>query len=183
MLKYRVFLPVFLFCFLFSTYIQAETLHDAVKKGNYKRVVQLVTAGANVNEKDDVGSTPLFWSAGIGYIDITEYLISKGADVNADFVYGGTPLHSAVVGGDEKHIIIIAILIKNGADINRKSGLGTPLHSAVMNENIDMVDFLIKNGADINAKGGDGFTTPLRVAIFTRNNKIISLLKSHGAKL
>ena len=181
-LKHQVLLAVFFSCFLVTTYAQAGPLHEAVTNGDYKRVVQLVSSGADVNEKDDAGSTPLFWSAGIGHIDITSYLISKGADVNAEFIYGGTPLNAAVVGGGEEHRQIIAILLKNGADINLVTGRGTPLHGAVSGENIDMINFLIKNGADINARGGDGLSTPLDRATISKSYKIITLLKSHGAR-
>ena len=185
LMKYKLsqyFLFPFLFVLFFITQscIKTSTLHDAVKQGDFKRVVRLVNKGADINEKDSVGSTPLFWAAGIGNIEITQYLISKGADVNADFEYGGLPLTAAVVGGSNEHMKIIPLLLQKGADINICSELyGTPLHSAVMDTNIQMINLLLKNGADINIKRSDG-STPLSIARWRENSKIISLLNSYN---
>jgi len=44
-----------------------EDLFVAVKKGNLQEVQRLVSAGADVNVKDDVGNTPLHWTAGMGW--------------------------------------------------------------------------------------------------------------------
>ena len=59
------------------------SIHDAVEKGNIEAVKQHLTAGTDVNMRDDIGATPLHWAAFSGHNEIAELLIAKGANVNA----------------------------------------------------------------------------------------------------
>src|SRR6185369_10344289 len=78
---------------------------DAIKKN--------VESGANVNYKNDKGQTPL--SLVYLYPNITEYLISKGADVNG----GDSP---ALVSAARFYSVdVMKILLKAGADPNKPS--------------------------------------------------------------
>ena len=45
-------------------------------------VEDLIAKGADVNAKDRLGETPLFFAARLGRKEIVELLIAKGADVN-----------------------------------------------------------------------------------------------------
>ena len=54
-----------------------------------------LSAGEDVNEKDENGGTPLQVATYEGHKEIAELLIAKGADVNAKNNYGGTPLDGA----------------------------------------------------------------------------------------
>lgn len=59
-------------------------LLDAAKKGDLARVQKLLTAD-NINCRDSQGrnSTALHLAAGYNNFDVVEYLLEKGADVNA----------------------------------------------------------------------------------------------------
>lgn len=57
-------------------------------------VQELVEHGANVDELDDVGSTPLHWAAS-GRFDRVAYLLEQGADVSIQKSDGKTPLDVA----------------------------------------------------------------------------------------
>lgn len=72
----------------------------------------LVSAGADVNAKDDQGWTILHWAALWGYTDVAEILVSKGADVNARTVYDQTALHFA---SRASHTDLVEFLRKHGA--------------------------------------------------------------------
>jgi ankyrin repeat protein len=62
-----------------------------------KEIAELLIAeDANVNEKDDNGSTPLHFAAVNGPKVIVELLIAEGADVNAKDERGKTPLDLAI---------------------------------------------------------------------------------------
>ncbi|CDW61218.1 Ank 2 domain containing protein [Trichuris trichiura] len=55
------------------------------------------------------------------------------------------------------HYDIAELLIRQGADINRKSKSGTtPLIDAVINDHIDVIQLLLENGADVNVKDRHG---------------------------
>ncbi len=84
---------------------------------------QLIDAGANVNQGDADGDTPLHLSAAAGYQKYVEELLQRGADPRATNKYGLTPLHLAVSNARPG---IGKMLIERGADINARDNSGTP---------------------------------------------------------
>jgi len=109
-MKRRVTILVLMVLFALTGVAQAglnEDLFAAVKKGNLLEVQRLVSAGADVNTKDDVGNTPLHWTAGFvqghkGHADVARLLLSKGAEVNAKDNDGKTPLQVAEGQGEKE---------------------------------------------------------------------------------
>ena len=75
-----------------TTKAPAISILDATAEGKIKAVKQHLTAGTNVNERDDYGWTPLHPAAVFGHKEIAELLIAKGANVNAKANDGRTPL-------------------------------------------------------------------------------------------
>lgn len=75
-----------------------------------------------------------------------EFLIGKGADINARDNRGVTPLVLAV---DSNFTQGAAYLIARGARINDSNDAGeTPLITAVHNRNIELIKLLLRAGAD-----------------------------------
>ena len=56
-------------------------------------IVALITIGANVNETDDSGMTPLTYAATWGNANALAILLENGADVNHKDKVGDTALH------------------------------------------------------------------------------------------
>ena len=112
---------------------------------NIEAVKKTLADGADVNAKDDNGWTPLHWAALSGHKEVSEYLITMGADVNAaETVSGMTPLHFAAVG-DQKEIV--ELLLASGADVNAKTDAGeTPLDNAIKYKRTETADLLRKHG-------------------------------------
>ncbi len=141
-----------------------------------------------LESKDSVGNKPLITSCQFYREDILNYLIEKGADVNAKNSMGITPLFASIHPENtcfSHEINIFKKLIENGADIrtklNYKYGELTILQAAVCNSLYDIVKLLISKGADIDAKGIKG--TALQIAIINQDTLIAELLIKNGAKL
>ena len=79
-----------------GTEAPAISIHDATMFGNIEIVKHHLTAGADVNGKDEDGRTPLHLAAFYGQYKIAELLITKGANMNAKTTYSQTPLDVAV---------------------------------------------------------------------------------------
>jgi ankyrin repeat protein len=77
--------------FAFS-HLQASDslLIEAVFAGDMEEVRQLLTDGANPNETDDLGNTPLHSADTPEMVDL---LCENGANINQQNKYGDTPLH------------------------------------------------------------------------------------------
>jgi hypothetical protein len=122
--------------------------------GNAEIVKILISKGADVYAKDDIGSTPLHYAKNA---EIADVLISNRANINAKAKGGITPLHLAIFRGK---MDVINVLISKGADIEAVEDNGhTPLHGAILCGNVEAAKVLIKKGANVYAKNIAGQTT------------------------
>jgi len=94
--------------------------------------------------------------AGFNRIDVCEYLIGLGIDVNQPDDDMARPLHEAVRWN---YLDMCKYLLKNGAliDVTDEEG-HTPLHYAAWNGRFDACDLLLKSGADPDIKNSNGYT-------------------------
>jgi ankyrin repeat protein len=117
--------------------------------------LMLVDKGADINARRDDGRG-IFTSCifgilmGVTDIELAEFMLSKGADVNeaatSGDVEGWAAIHYAASNGNEE---LIKFLIKKGADVNAKTADGkTPLSLAQSNEYSSIIEILKAAGAD-----------------------------------
>lgn len=124
---------------------RTRTLHDAVIGGDIEEVKSMLSSGADINQKNRMGGTPLHTAIMNRQKPIAELLIAGGADVNAKDNSGQTPLSAAVTIGDKD---IVQQLIARKADVNAITGPGeNALSLAKKNGNTEITDLLLKNGA------------------------------------
>jgi ankyrin repeat protein len=116
-------------------------LSIAAFTGKTAYVQRLVEAGAEVNF---YGWPPLTYASFNGHVDIADYLLKRGAELNAKTENGSTALFVAARNG---HIEVIKLLLKNKADptIANESG-DTAVDAALKGGNTEIVDLLRSAG-------------------------------------
>ena len=129
-------------------------------------------------------ATPLYYAALCGFHDLVEHLIIRyPQDVNASGGRFGKPLVAALAA---RHFQTAELLHQNGANpYTRGYGMWTPLHSAALHGDLEVVQKLIEYYADVSAEDDQG-RTPLYVASEGRNLKrcsVLHLLLEHGADI
>ncbi len=147
----------------------------------------LISKDVDINIKANNGVTALLAVASHSR-ELTELLISKGADIKAKSEEGGlfTQCTIGILTGSVS-IELAEILLSKGADIEEATNSDpdykgyTPLIMASNMNNEELIKFLIKNGANVNVKANDG-TTPLSHAFQAGHTNIIEILKAAGAK-
>lgn len=94
-----------------SVYPSATPLCNAVSKGDLATVKKFIEYGADINERSN-DMTPLMIAARYNNVEIVEYLLSKGADVNFKNESGMTALKCAIAS---KATDVEAVLRSKGA--------------------------------------------------------------------
>jgi quinoprotein dehydrogenase-associated probable ABC transporter substrate-binding protein len=159
---------------------QGETaLHQALVQREPAMVAFLIARGADVNQRDRDGWTPIMTAAYCDDADDVKLLAQHGADPNTMSVQKLTPLGVAAQYGKDKAALA---LIEAGADPSH--GIGdagyTPLMLASANDAQALAQALIKKGADVNARNGGGVTALMMAAANGRAD-MVKLLVAAGA--
>lgn len=122
---------------------------DAVRKKEGDKVTDMLNEGSSslINTKDlTSGDTALHIVTARRDLTWMEFLIGKGANVNARNFKGETPL---VVACNLNFIEGVELLVQFGAKVDEPNSTGeTPLMTAVHNRNVAMMRILLKAGAD-----------------------------------
>ena len=134
----------------------------------HKEVVQLLLDnGADPNQADQFGRTPLqeaadSWDDSREDIELVELLLDQGAEIDRADEIGTTPLIRAIMAGSHN---VAKLLLDRGADA-KKANINhpTPLLVAVEFNRTEMVELLLNNGADVRFGDGNG-STPMQSAL------------------
>jgi ankyrin repeat protein len=102
----------------------AGELYDATKARDSERVLALLEAGADPNERSPY-DTPLHIAARLGSTSVIIALLGAGADIEITGFGGMRPLHSAALAGQTK---AVTLLLAKGAVVDsRDNNNRTPL--------------------------------------------------------
>lgn len=189
----------------------AKAIVGAIERNDLNALKTLLPNGSEVNvQVDEWGKTPLHFAAKENCKEIAEFLISRGADINALDKFSQPPLYWALDEEDGEvaqylidigaqvdfktsgdwtalHLVdsvdIARQLIDSGLDPNARTDSGsTPSHLAAGNGFEEVVALFMEKGADVNIANGQG-STPLHDAAREGHKKVVELLLNNGAEL
>ena len=134
--------------------------------------------GRNFDNWTSDRDTPLAVAVTENNVAAAEFLVGKGADVNAKDSDGETPLHWEA---RNNNLAAAEFLVGKGAEVNAfAEQFGTPLHQAAVKNHLAMAEYLVGQGADVHAKDSDG-ETPLHWAAGTNSLAMAEFLVGQGA--
>lgn len=123
-------------------------------------------------------STPLFWAVQTGDEEMLDFLLGKGADVNATVRSRDTPLHQAVMMGE---IELARHLIAAGADVEARGQCEfTVLHRAAISGDDRLVELLVSSDANLSAEDSRG-KRPIDWAAAKSRREVFDLLMASGS--
>ena len=183
-----------------------KELIEASKKGDIKKIEELIDKGADVEATDSWGQTALFMAPSLEVVnalldkgaeidarndtgktalfmapslEVVNALLDKGAEIDAQDKDGRTPLIRFAGRGD---IDIVNALIDKRADIHVKTHYNeTAVYIASQNGHHEVVSILSKKGANVNVKDRRSGNTALIVAVENNHIKVVEVLSDNGA--
>jgi ankyrin len=156
-------------------------LADAMMRGDTTTARALLAGGADVNEAQLNGSTPLHWAVYRDDAELAEAFIEAGATLDTRTREGISPLYLASLYGNPA---MIGALLEAGADVSAEGPNGeSMLMLASRNGNPDAMRLLIEAGSDVNAFESIRGTTALMWAIEQRNAEAAGILVEAGANI
>lgn len=154
-------------------------LHLAVENNDEVAVQRLIRLGANVNQTDKQGQTPLFEAAAHKRENMLEILSARGAKADHRDSQGRGLAEWAIEKGADA--VFLEILASYGAPFDpAKNTRRTPLHRAAAEGRTDLIETLLLQGLDINARDSEG-KTPLHLATAAGNVDMMRALVARGA--
>ena len=152
-----------------TMYAQPSTpIGDAAWRGDLSRIRELVREGANINEPDAIGGSPLLVAA-----------------------RGGHPLGFHRCGTeDADRPGVIAAMIEMGADVNARDGRQrvpggssgwTPLVVALHHKQFKSAVVMLDHGADPNVMSDQGMTAMDMAKVEGAPAQLIELIKARSA--
>jgi uncharacterized protein len=162
-------------CGLSALFYAAFYGHDMI-------IEYLVNCGANVNEKNLTGVTPLGKAIEASRpLATVQCLLKHSADPNIADSSGNTPLIKAVKNGNAE--LVKCLLGSKTIDVNKQNlERNTALHEAAFKGIKEMVDRLLFAGANVNLQNSGG-KAPLHRAVAANHLTVVKTLLDNGALL
>jgi len=151
----------------------------ASETGFLKLVDYFISEGVDLNRQGLDGDTPVYLAASRGHLDIVKALQKAGANLN---IPSGqeqfSALGAAILTGNSN---IAIYLVRNGADVNQKTGAGSsPPLLAAQEGQLAVLEALADAGADLEAPGGRFEITPIALASLRNHADVVKFLVDQG---
>jgi len=129
-------------------FVSRDALKQAIDAKDVAAVKAAIAAGADVNEQDEYGESPLMHTSDP---EIARALIAGGAKVDLANKYGMNALSSATATGN---VPMVKLLIESKANVNFVNpSYGTiMLENAIAGKNVEIIKMMLDAGAKIPPK-------------------------------
>jgi ankyrin repeat protein len=162
--------------------VQAQSgLADRIQSGDRRAALAMIAAGADVNQSQADGTTPLHWAVYRVDRELVEALLKQGARARVDNRYGSSPLAEAARVGSAE---LTGMLLAAGADANAANEDGqTPLMLAARTGDVAVARLLVERGADVNRRERFRDQSAVMWAAAENHPEMVAFLISRGADL
>ncbi|XP_055858341.1 ankyrin-1-like isoform X2 [Episyrphus balteatus] len=170
---------------LLHDFKNVKPLHVAVRNYNFSTITLLLANGADINEMDEFGKVPIFYSIKTSNFVMTEFLLKYEADVKK------WP-ELLILASKNVCKNIVEILLQNQANTEGTDEFGrTALHITAVNEckcvkiddRADIARLLLQYGANVDAKTRSCGLTTLHLACLNNHIKLIKILLKYKANI
>ena len=162
------------------TQTSIDALFRSIADGDFDEFSRLLGDGVHHSMTNKLGETPLYVAAEKGQLEMTRFILSKGADAKALTPNGETVLHAAAM---IESSALMTVLIEAGAPVNLANRDGeTPLHWAALTGTFLAVKALADAGADLNVQEPQRGNTPLHAAVSHDDIVLIHYLLSKNVR-
>jgi ankyrin repeat protein len=160
---------------------ESSPLHIACISDNWDIATLLIEYKANVDAAlHSLSNNIDYKRCPQNYPKIIKFLVNAGANIEARYKNGNTPLLDACLAGNKE---VVNFLLSKKANIHAKNNWDeTALHLACKKFDLDFVTLLLSKKININAKNRRGETV-LHVACEEQNFELMAFLIRHGADL
>ncbi len=151
-------------------------LHKASYNGDLDEVSEIFEKSQDIHAKTlSLKFTPFHTSIIKGHVEVADFLLSNGANIDEGSNFDQTPLHWASFVGD---IEVVEFLIEKGASLEKLSQQGwTALHYAALMGHLDVVKLLIDKGVILDKKNDQGQTAK-DLAQLNKKEDVVEFLSS-----
>jgi ankyrin repeat protein len=157
----------------------ADSLLDVAEAGNSAAAMALVDQRADVNARQDDGTTALHWAAYHDDVPLIRRLLKAGAKADVTNDYGSTPLAEAAERADPE---ALRVLLEAGANVESPNADGqTALMTVARTSIVEAARVLVAHGANVNASEKWRGQTALMWASAQSQPAMVQFLISHGA--
>src|SRR5947207_7484556 len=158
-------------------------LAAAIQEGKRAAALEMIRAGADVNEAQPDGTRPIHWAVYRFDYDLIDALIAKKAKVDVTNEFGSTPLAEATKQGDAR---MVKTLLAAGSGTEGANADGqTSFMIAIKNGDLPVFNLLIDAGAKVNAVEKVQDQTPLMWAAAAARSapEMVKVLIAKGANV
>ena len=175
-------------CLALAPALQAwaqSSLSEAAARGDLAAVNRLLAQGADVEQRDAAGRTPVLAATAGNHVEVVRALIGRGANVNAQDAQRDSAF---LLAGARGYTEVVRMALAAGADLKSTNRYGgTALIPACHYGHVDTVRLLLTTAIDVDHVNNLGWTALLEAVILgdggAAHTEIVKMLIARRANV